>query len=178
MTWERNADGIGTRIIVGAAGGLLGALAMNVLARAASLAQDGADDQHDEGRGPQPDEAQESQEDDATVKAGRAVYRAAAGHEPDQDTAQQLGSAAHFGFGAAVGVAYMLLSPHVPALRKNFGTTYGSVVWAVADEGVVPALGLSSSPTEIPLSTHAYALCAHWVYGATLEGVRRLAARA
>lgn len=39
----------------------------------------------------------------------------------------------------------------------------GLKVWLVADEAAVPALGLSGSPTEVPLSKHAYALASHFV---------------
>lgn len=39
----------------------------------------------------------------------------------------------------------------------------------VADEGAVPWLGLSKGPTEYPVSTHAYALASHMVYGLTAE---------
>ena len=69
----------------------------------------------------------------------------------------------------------MLASERAPELRRGFGTVYGSLVWATADEGAVPARGLSKQPGEIPLGVHAYALGAHWVYGATLEGCRRIA---
>ena len=69
----------------------------------------------------------------------------------------------------------MLASERAPELRRGFGTVYGSLVWATADEGAVPALGLSKKPGEIPLGVHAYALGAHWVYGATLEACRRIA---
>ncbi len=53
------------------------------------------------------------------------------------------------------------------------GLPFGSAVWAIADDVVVPALGLSKSPTAYPLSTHAYALTSHWVYGLTTELVRK-----
>ena len=81
------------------------------------------------------------------------------------------GHRAHYAFSAAVGVNYMLASERAPELRRGFGTVYGSLVWATADEGAVPALGLSKTPDQIPLGVHAYALGAHWVYGATLEAL-------
>ena len=37
----------------------------------------------------------------------------------------------------------------------------------------VPLLGLSKGPTEYPVSTHAYALASHLVYGVTAEMSRR-----
>ena len=61
----------------------------------------------------------------------------------------------------------------VPQVTAAAGLPYGGLIWLGADEGVVPALGLSKSPGEYPVSTHAYALASHLVYGATTEGVRR-----
>ena len=115
-------------------------------------------------------------EQDATVKVGTAAFRSVTGYKPGRETQQWLGTAAHYAFGAAVGVNYMLASERAPDLRRGFGTVYGSLVWAAADEGAVPAAGLSKKPGEIPLGVHAYALGAHWVYGATLEACRRIAA--
>jgi hypothetical protein len=37
----------------------------------------------------------------------------------------------------------------------------------------VPLLGLAKGPTEYPVSTHAYALASHLVYGMTAEMSRR-----
>jgi hypothetical protein len=42
----------------------------------------------------------------------------------------------------------------------------------------VPALGLSKSSEEYPLSIHAYALTSHLVYGLTTEVVRRAVRKA
>ena len=50
---------------------------------------------------------------------------------------------------------------------------YGTAVWAVADELLVPAMGLSDPPTRTPLRRHLYVLVGHWAYGAMLELVQR-----
>jgi uncharacterized membrane protein YagU involved in acid resistance len=50
---------------------------------------------------------------------------------------------------------------------------FGAAVWLIADEGIVPAAGLSKSPAEYPLSIHAYAFTSHLVFGLTAELVRR-----
>ena len=126
-------------------------------------------------RGAQPAQAEGSAEQDATVKVGTAAFESVAGYTPGRETQQWLGTAAHYALQRGRGVNYMLASERAPELRRGFGTVYGSLVWATADEGAVPALGLSKQPGEIPLGVHAYALGAHWVYGATLEGCRRIA---
>jgi uncharacterized membrane protein YagU involved in acid resistance len=98
----------------------------------------------------------------------------ATGRRPDRAVEQRLGTAAHYGFGAAAGLAYALASHGAPSLRAGFGLVYGTLVWALADEAAMPALGLSRGPRELPLGVHAYALGGHWVYGATLECVTRV----
>ncbi len=43
----------------------------------------------------------------------------------------------------------------------------------IMDEALVPAVGLSGPPWRSPASTHAYSLASHFVFGLTLEVVRR-----
>jgi uncharacterized membrane protein YagU involved in acid resistance len=61
----------------------------------------------------------------------------------------------HFSFGAAVGAMY------------------GALVWLVADEIVMPLIGLSRSTLQRPLELHLQSLAAHLVYGSTTEHVRQ-----
>ena len=61
----------------------------------------------------------------------------------------------------------------VPDVTVGAGMPFGTAVWLLADEVTVPLLGLSKSPTQYPLSKHAYALASHCVYGLTIEVVRR-----
>lgn len=68
-------------------------------------------------------------------------------------------------YGAAVEVE--------PRLRAASGVPFGLAVWALADEGVVPALGLKRSLRDASPQLHAYSLLSHIVYGATTELVRR-----
>jgi hypothetical protein len=163
----------------GVAAGVLGAMAMDLFARAVRATKhgveaDGAAPGGDrDGRGAQPPQAEGRADEDAAVRVGTLAYQAATGEEPGRATRLWLGSAAHYGFGATGGACYALFAPRVPAVRTGFGTLYGTAVWALADEGVVPALGLSRSPRELPPGVHLYALCSHWIYGATLEAVTR-----
>lgn len=181
----RRSDELWPRAMAGLAGGLLGALAMNVFARAVRTARatrlsthgleaPGAAPGGDrDGRGMQPPQARTRADQDAAVQAGTVVYRSLTGHAPDRTTSRWLGTGAHYAFGATLGVVYALGSNRAPALRAGFGVVYGSLVWAIADEGAMPALRLSRGPRELPLGVHAYALAGHWVYGATLEGFMR-----
>jgi uncharacterized membrane protein YagU involved in acid resistance len=154
--------GLSRRIVQGAIAGALGSLAMNLFARIV------AGDRR--AHGVQPPQAI-TLDDDATELAGAAAFEMIGGHEPDDSEEQPLGTAAHYAFGAAMGVAYALLSPRIPLLHRGYGTLYGSLVWIVADEGLMPALGLSRGPSQLPLRTHAYALAGHVVYGAAVAAV-------
>ena len=97
-------------------------------------------------KGTQPAQANESGDDDATVKVGTAAFEAVTGETPSRETQQWLGTFAHYGFAAAMGVNYLLASEQAPDMRRGYGTVYGSLVWAAADEGVLPAAGLSKKP--------------------------------
>jgi putative membrane protein len=76
--------------------------------------------------------------------------------------------------GALYGV---LLEVGPDSLREGHpsltGLGYGSALFVGADELAVPALGLSGSAKEAPLSAHIYGLASHLVYGLTGEAVRR-----
>jgi hypothetical protein len=166
-------------VALGIAGGLLGGLAMNTFARAVAWATggheaDGAAPGRDRlGRGMQPPQSDGRADDDAAVRVGSGVYRAATGRSPDRQLRLRLGALAHYGFSAAAGVGYMLIADRAPVLRRGYGGLYGALVWLTADEGVMPALRLSRSPAELRPGIHVYSMAGHWIYGAALEAVRR-----
>ncbi len=58
-------------------------------------------------------------------------------------------------------------------MKAGGGLSFGATGWVIADEGVVPARGLSKFPKEYPTSTHAYAFTSHLVFGLTTEVARR-----
>jgi uncharacterized membrane protein YagU involved in acid resistance len=177
---RRRRDHTWRRAIAGLAGGLLGSLAMNVYARVVRMGNHGveapgaAPGRDRDGRGMQPPQARHRADQDAAVQAGTLVYRSLTGDVPAKSTRRWLGTAAHYGFGGAAGVVYAIASNRAPGLRAGFGVLYGSLVWAVADEGAMPALGLSRGPRDLPIGVHLYALAGHWVYGATLDCALRL----
>jgi uncharacterized membrane protein YagU involved in acid resistance len=65
------------------------------------------------------------------------------------------------------------LAEVVPQVTTATGVPFGAAFWLLADEISVPLLGLSKGPADYPVSTHAYALASHLVYGATAELSRR-----
>ena len=97
-------------------------------------------------KGAQPAQATRSGDEDATVKVGTAAFKRwraiRRGRRCGSGSARRPTTA----FSAAMGVNYMLASEQAPDLRRGYGTVYGSLVWAAADEGVLPAAGLSKTP--------------------------------
>lgn len=167
------------RLLEGMAAGLAGTLAMDAFSAAVSR---GGTEREANGaapggdrlfRGVQPAQADGAATDDATVRAGTAAYRAVTGDEPNGAERRWLGTLAHYGFGISAGVGYALASEKFSALRSGFGTLYGLFVWAAADEGLMPALGLSRPPARLTPGMHAYAIGGHLAFGAALEAALR-----
>ena len=78
----------------------------------------------------------------------------------------------HLAFGAVTGAIYGAAVELNPRVRAVAGVLFGLAVWALADEGIVPALGLKRSPRETSAGLHAYSFTSHVVYGAATELVR------
>jgi putative membrane protein len=167
-------------LAAGLAGGLVASWTMNrfqdVLSKLAeefvqSEEQSSARDGDDESR--QAQGGVEEQTDDATVKAASAISEGVFDHELTKGEKRIAGPAVHYAFGAATGGLYGAVAELAPEVTAGAGLPFGAAFWLVADEAAVPLLGLSKAPTEYPLSTHAYALASHLVYGLTAELVRR-----
>lgn len=178
--WMRRNQPSGWKgLVAGAAGGLVGTIAMTQFQKAwrkveekrkfgdgrpqASVREEGAS-------GPQPEE-----KEDATMKAAGKLARAA----DTELTREQRGAASpfiHYGFGTAMGALWgMALETSPRAVRGQrapfFGSIFGSALFLGADELAVPALGLAEA-AEKP-SSHLYGWASHLVYGVTAEFVRR-----
>ncbi len=112
-------------------------------------------------------------EDDAPMRLANAVSVAATQRELTRDEKHVAGTALHYVYGVSMAALYGAAAEFAPVVTAGAGLPYGASIWVVADEGVVPALGLSKSASDYPLSIHAYALASHCVYGLTTEVVRR-----
>jgi putative membrane protein len=73
---------------------------------------------------------------------------------------------------------YGVASEYEPGVTALAGIPFGAAFWVAVDEGALPLLGLTKGPTAYPMSTHAYALASHLVFGLTAEVVQRSAAGA
>ena len=150
---------------LGAAGGLAASLVMDGFQAGWSAVQTRLQPQANNDDG---------SSESSTEKAADAVTTAATGKPVPDEERKLAGQAVHYGFGALLGALYGAASTAFPATRTGFGLPFGAAVWAVADELLVPAAGLSEPPTEVPASEQAYALASHLVFGAVLHGSLKL----
>ena len=185
QTLERQ-KGTGQDVVKGAVAGLVGGLVaswtMNQFQAAWTKAAAGFEKPHG-AQSMQPSEGsqaagsspqQSEDQDDATVKAAKAVSEGVFGHELKESEKKPAGAVVHYAFGSATGGLYGAAAEVAPEVTTGLGLPFGVAFWMVADEGVVPLLGLSKGPTEYPVSTHVYALASHLVYGLTTEVTRRV----
>lgn len=144
--------------LAGLAAGLVASVVMNqVQALASRLMPDSGDD-----------------DEPATEKAADAVAIAATGEAVPAASKPAAGNLVHYAFGAALGIGYGVIAEYRRGITTGFGTGFGLAVSAVADEVAVPALGLGPAPMETAPAMHLYGAASHLVFGATLEGTRRL----
>jgi hypothetical protein len=125
------------------------------------------------GRGPQPAQAIGNASDDATARVANAALSVVGRQLTDPRAKQMAGEFVHLAFGALNGAVYGLAAELDPRVTAAAGVPFGASVWAVADEGVVPALGLSRGPREASPRLLAFGLLSHCVFGLTTELVRK-----
>lgn len=118
-------------------------------------------------------ESKDEPEDDATERLANAISVAVFERELTAGVKNVAGTVLHYAMGATSGALYGAVAEIIPAAKVGAGVPFGAVIWLTVDEGLVPAAGLSKSPTEYPLSIHAYSFASHLVYGLTTEIVRR-----
>lgn len=170
---------LGYGALAGALAGLAGALAMNQFQRLAARAGAGREAGDATiglprtGRGPQPAQAIGNASDDATARVANAAWSVVGYQLSDPSAKQRAGEFVHLAFGAINGALYGLAAELDPRVTAAGGVPFGTSVWAVADEGIVPALGLSRGPREASTGLLAYGFLSHCVYGLTTEMVRR-----
>ena len=185
----KNESNIAKGIAAGVAGGVVASFVMNQFqavwgkltegesrSHGAQSLQQGFTD-HGIGRELQKRGSDEADEN-AAVRTGSAVAELVFNHKLTKPEKEFGGTIAHYAMGVASGALYGAFAEVVPATTVGEGLPFGAAVWVIADEAVVPALGLSKPGSEYPLSTHVYALASHLVYGFTTEIVRRNVRRA
>jgi hypothetical protein len=166
--------------VAGLAGGLAGSWMMNRFQELAASIGNGREVADAPpggprgGRGPQPVQSDTHPSDDATARLAAAVAEPVLGRPLDHEERFEGGRAVHFAFGALTGAAYGAAAEAWPSSTTAAGLPFGIAVWAIADEGLVPALGLSRGPKSLSRTALAYGFLSHVVFGLTTECVRRL----
>ncbi len=174
-------------LAAGFVGGLVASFVMNQFQALCGKLLEGKDRSHgaqslqqgqpeESSRPINPDNEDES--DDATERLASAISENIFGKELTKPEKETAGTVVHYLFGTTSGAVYGMAAELAPVVTAGVGMPFGLFIWATGDEGAVPALGLSKSPAEYPLSTHAYSLASHLVYGLTAEAVRRAVRRA
>jgi hypothetical protein len=118
------------------------------------------------------------QEEPATVTTASAISEGVFGHSLTVKEKEIAGPLVHYAVGTTAGAVYGVAAEYEPDVTTLAGIPFGAAFWAVVDEGALSLLGLAKSPTAYPLSTHAYALASHLVFGLTAEVVRSAVRRA
>ncbi len=113
------------------------------------------------------------EDEPANVKTAEAISENVFDHRLKKSEKEPAGEAVHYAMGATSGLIYGIVSEIAPVSTVGLGLPFGAAVWLVADDVIVPALGLAKPATQYPLLTHAYALSSHLVYGLTTNLVRR-----
>ena len=117
-------------------------------------------------------------EEPATVKTASAISEGIFGHGLTAREKEIAGPIVHYAVGTTAGAVYGLAAEYEPDVTTLAGIPFGAAFWMVVDEGALPLLGLAKGPTAYPISTHAYALASHMVFGLTAEVVRGTVRRA
>jgi hypothetical protein len=158
----------------GLAAGVIGGLAASfVMEQFQALWTKLAEGDKSQKSGQQQASSSSEEDEPANEKAAEAISESLFDHELAKDEKKVAGEAVHYAMGATSGAIYGAMTEVFPEVAVSKGLPFGAAVWLIADDVLVPALGLSKPPTAYPASTHIYALASHLVYGLTTDLVRR-----
>lgn len=179
---HRDRERIWKGVVAGAAAGLIASYVMNRFQEVLSAAtsEKGQSQQQSSRADRSLQESQRDSEngDDATQRTANSLVKPVIGRSLTRHEKETAGPIVHYMFGSMMGGLYGGMAEMSRNVSSGWGMPFGAALWLSADEVAVPALGLGQSPTETPLSTHASALLAHLVYGATTGVVHRVVRRA
>ncbi len=123
-------------------------------------------------------EDQEARKREDSVREDKSAYEIAAsraadafGLSPSDDQVARAGTAMHYAIGAGSAAIYGLVRPYLPTSPPVKGLAMGATLWLAADEGAVPALGLTKGPLAFPWQAHARGLIGHLTFGLVTEAV-------
>jgi putative membrane protein len=170
---KRDGGDVLKGLAAGVVGGLVASWVMEEFQAGWSKVSEGLEASQKSSKKKQKSGDSGEEQEPATVKAAEAISENIFDHRLTKSEKKIAGPAMHYATGATSGAIYGVAAEFMPFVSVGAGLPFGAAVWLIADDAALPALGLSKSPTEYPLSTHAYALASHLVYGLTTDVVRR-----
>src|ERR1041385_5608475 len=159
-------------LLAGLAGGLAASWLMNKFQSVANKAFEGTDKGHgaqsiqpgspNHGVGAELQKlGLDDPEDNAAERTANIIAAKLFDHRLSDGEKKSAGRFVHYAFGATSGLMYGAASELLPLATAGAGTMFGATIWIVADEIVVPALGLSQPAGAYPASKLAYGLASH-----------------
>jgi len=166
---RNNKPNLWLGMLAGAAGGIVGSLAMNVVQRLASETLHAPTTPRVDGH---PDRGPDFFHDSAPMKLGSRVYRGVTGKKLSRKQKRIVEPVVHYAFGALSGAIYGAVTEYIPEVGNFFGLPFGAAIY-LGDEIAMPVFELSGDPFDYPLRRHLNALGTHCLYGYATEMVRR-----
>lgn len=144
----------------GAAAGAIGTWVMDRVTTAMYERHSAADIEREQAAWPNGKPSVENLVDMAAERVGLTLR---------PEARERLVQLTHYGLGIGPGVLYALLRRRVPLLGAGRGLVYGLLLFAVNDEFMNTALGLSGPPEAYPAASHLRGLVGHVVLGITTD---------
>jgi hypothetical protein len=120
----------------------------------------------------QQSKGNDSGKEPATVRAAEMLSDGIFDHDLSPDEKEVAGPLMHYAMGGISGLIYGLAVEVDEHASVGSGLPFGAAVWMVADNLVLPSVGLAKWPTAYGAKRHAYALASHLVYGLATEKLR------
>lgn len=109
---------------------------------------------------------EQAEADEASTEAvGRLLHEKATGQRPSEAKKTQLSEGVHWSYGTIVSALYGAVRGRKEVPDLAGGAAFGTALWAIGDELMVPLLGLSKGPTAYPVEQHMHRWGAHLFYG-------------
>ncbi len=117
------------------------------------------------------------QEWDSTSRIASAIGSAALGRPLSADEKKRGAVLVHYGVGGAAGIVYAILVQRRSTITNQCGALFGLGLWLIADELLMPCLGLSRKRGSYSLQAQANSLGEHLIYAAMADSVYRRLSR-
>jgi hypothetical protein len=109
----------------------------------------------------------------STQAVGRILYEAMKGETPSEELQERLGLAVHRAYGLSTATLFQLVRSLARRRGLEDGLVFGTALWLLGDELMVPLLGLAKGPTAFQIEQHLHRLGVHLVFGVTVASVAR-----